>query len=186
VAQLRAALEESWQKRRSLESELASLRAEAEQLRVAARQAPTELAAEREELRRQIDDLLALKVRLVDELQAALERVSGSRTEQRATAHGSGRVLADPEALERVYGGRVSVAAQPLADFAGISALERSLVSLPSVADVHVRRLDGATAVLELELLEPAPLLRDLDGALPFDVEVAAADDETITLAVRP
>lgn len=186
VEELRAALERGWQRRSALEDEIESLRSEIARLREAAPQAPFALAAEREELRRQIDDLLGVKALVAEQLASALQRLHAAGDEElRPSLDGNGRVHADPASLDHVVEPRVQIEVAPLLDFAGLSALERALAAVPQVADTRIRRIDGERAFVDLELREPGPLLRWLDGALPFDVDVAAIDGATVALAVR-
>jgi hypothetical protein len=72
---------------------------------------------------------------------------------------------------------RVELAAGPFADFAELSAFERSLSKLPKVEDVHVRHFGDDRAEIELTLTEERPLVDDLIRHLPFPVDVMADDD---------
>jgi hypothetical protein len=186
VAQLQAALEQGWRRRTALESELIALRAEVEDLRAATQHAPAALAAEREALRRQIEDMLGVKALVAEQLAAALRRLqTAGDVELHAEPGNGGRVHADAASLDRVVESPVQVEVAPLLDFVSISALERSLASVPQVSDVHVRRLEGERAIVDLELHEHGPLLRWLDGALPFDVSASRIEPGSVALSVR-
>jgi hypothetical protein len=164
-------------------------------------------AALREDLTRQVNELLGVKDTLVHQLRGvmhdfgeALGRVE--RGEQllhhdesllppfelhlpTVEAHASrGSVVGDPEARERVYPETVELDVGPFADFAALSAFERALASLPKVEDVHVRRFTGERALIELASSEPLRLLDHVDGALPYDLEVVEAGDGHVTLTV--
>ena len=186
IAQLRAALHEGWERRSTLEAEVETLRAEVAQLRHAAEQVPFELVAEREAIRRQIDELLGVKALVTEQLSAALQRLHASAdVEMRPALNGRGRVHGDAVSLDQVVEPSVEVEVAPLLDFAGLSALERAFAAVPQIAGARVRRVDRERAVVELELHERGPLLRWLDGVLPFDVEVSAVGADGVALAVR-
>jgi hypothetical protein len=86
-------------------------------------------------------------------------------------------------ALEHVAGTgdlfprRVELDAGPFADFAELSAFERSLTRLPKVEDVYVRRFGDDRAEIELTLTEERPLVHDLMHYLPYLVRVTPTDD---------
>lgn len=186
VAQLQAALEHGWRRRSALEAELEALRAEVAELRAAAQDAPSALAAEREALRRQIEDMLGVKALVAEQLEAALRRLhTAGEAEVHAEPGSGGRVHADAASLDRLLESPVQVEVAPLLDFVSISALERSLASVPQVSDVRVRRLEGERAIVDLELHETGPLLRWIDGALPFDVSASKIEAGSVALAVR-
>lgn len=186
VAQLRAALADGWQRRKALEDEVDALRSEVAELRAALEQAPTALAAERESLRRQIEDLLGVKALVTEQLAAALQRLhAGGDEERRVEPKAGGRVHGDGASLDQVVEGTVEVAVAPLLDFVSVSALERALETVPQIAGARVRRLEAERAVVEVELHEPGPLLRWVDGALPFDVDASVVSADRLALAVR-
>lgn len=195
ILELRSALEESWRRRGELTAEAEALRTENQELQERAALAPSALVAEREALRRQIDDLLSLRARIVtdlrgvsSELDAALERLGESARSQPAAPaapSGGGRVIGEPAAVDRVYDGRVRLEVESLHDFVAISSLERALIALPGIADVHVRRVEGTRSIVDVELQSAAPVLRAMDGSLPFDLSVTGAAGDAIELAVR-
>lgn len=86
-------------------------------------------------------------------------------------------------ALEHVAGTgdlfptHVELDAGPFADFAELSAFERSLARLPKVEDVYVRTFGAERAEIELTLAEERPLVHDLVQHLPYLVRVNADDD---------
>lgn len=196
ILELRSALEDSWRRRAELTADVESLRAENESLRDSAATAPSPLVAEREALRRQIDDLLSLRARIVtdlrgvsSELDAALDQLGEApRSEPPFPASppsGGGRVIGEPATVDRVYDGHVRLEVESLHDFAAISSLERALAALPEISDVHVRRVEGTRSIVDLELESAAPVLRAMDGLLPFDLDVTASAGDAIELAVR-
>jgi hypothetical protein len=70
----------------------------------------------------------------------------------------------------------VELDAGPFADFAELSAFERSLARLPKVEDVYVRRFGAERAEIELTFAEERPLLHDLTHHLPYLVRVTPED----------
>ncbi len=52
----------------------------------------------------------------------------------------------------------------------------RASASRPQVEDVYVRRLADDLALIELMLIEPAPLLRTMREALPYQLDVRSAE----------
>lgn len=71
---------------------------------------------------------------------------------------------------------QVEIDAGPFADFAELSAFERSLARLPKVEDVYIRRFGDDRAEIELTLSEERPLIHDLNSHLPYRVAVTADD----------
>jgi chromosome segregation ATPase len=186
IEELRAALADGWQRRKALEEQVESLRGEIAELRAALDQAPTALAAEREALRRQIEDLLGVKALVTEQLSAALNRLQANgESETRVTSKAGGRVHADDDSLDRVVDTTVQVAVAPLLDFVSVSALERALETVPQVSGARVRRLEGERAIVQVELREAGPLLRWVDGVLPFDVDASVVESDCVALAVR-
>jgi F0F1-type ATP synthase membrane subunit b/b' len=86
---------------------------------------------------------------------------------------------------EQVFETRVELDAGPFAEFAELSAFERSLVHLPEVEDAHVRRLADQRALIELTLSERAPLLQAMRESLPYSLEVRSADRSRLVVDVE-
>lgn len=95
-----------------------------------------------------------------------------------------GSLAAAPDELARLYAPRVEIDVGPFADFGALSEFERVLAGLPHVEDVYVRRFSGERALLEVATDGETQLLRALGEALPWDVEVLAADNDKLTLAL--
>jgi ABC-type transporter Mla subunit MlaD len=181
ILELQTALEQGWQRREALERERDQLRAEVAVLRAAATEAPRALAAERESLRRQIDDLLTVKLRMSDELRGVLDLLADGHGGADAAAQAGGRAYGDLGALLE---GTIELVVEPIRDFDAISAVERALARVPQVEAVRPRTADGVRVVFEVELRAPGPLLRALDGQLPFDAD-ATVEDGTVVMRVR-
>jgi hypothetical protein len=71
----------------------------------------------------------------------------------------------------------VELDAGPFADFAELSAFERSLARLPKIEDVYVRRFGNERAEVELTLAEERPLVHDLVHHLPYLLRVTPDGD---------
>jgi DivIVA protein len=91
---------------------------------------------------------------------------------------------AAPEREEPVFETRVELDAGPFADFAALSAFERSLVHLAKVEDVYVRRLADDRALIELTLSEPSSLLQTMRESLPYTLEVRSATRSRLVVDV--
>ena len=89
-----------------------------------------------------------------------------------------------PPGDEQVFETRVELDVGPFTDFAALSAFERALAHLPKVEDVYVRRLAADRALIELNLTEVAPLLRTMQEALPYALDVKSANRSRIVMDV--
>jgi TolA-binding protein len=85
---------------------------------------------------------------------------------------------------EQLFETRVELDVGPFADFAALSAFERSLVHLAKVDDVYVRRLADDRALIELTLSEPAPLLQTMRETLPYSIDVRSANRTRLVVNV--
>jgi hypothetical protein len=141
-----------------------------------------------------LENLLRVREQVLGELRGILQAY-GSLLEQVESGRPLATVLAEEEAAldealaprplpsEHVAGAgdlfprRVELDAGPFADFAELSAFERSLARLPKVEDVYVRRFGDERAEIELTLAEERPLVHDLTAHLPYRLIVTGADD---------
>jgi hypothetical protein len=91
----------------------------------------------------------------------------------------------DPQSGEgQLFETRVELDVGPFADFAALSAFERSLVHLAKIDDVYVRRLAGDRALIELTLSESAPLLQAMRETLPYSIDVQSASRSKLVVNV--
>lgn len=192
VVELRAALDDGWRRREELMREVERQNAEIAELRAAAIETPSVLAVERDTARRQLEDLIVAKGEVVERLETArgdletvLDRLRGASVDPVAGTGANGRLHAPGPTLDHVFASRFVLEAERVYDFVAISQLERALSAVPQVLDVHVRRVEGSRAVIDVELDEPGPLLRWLDGALPADADVGDVDSEHLVLSLR-
>jgi hypothetical protein len=141
-----------------------------------------------------LENLLRVREHVLGELRGILQAY-GSLLEEVEQGRPLERVVAEEERsldevltptrppLEHIAGTgdlfptRVELDVGPFADFAELSAFERSLTRLPKVEDVYVRRFSGDRAEIELTLSEERPLVHDLTHHLPYLVRVRRHDD---------
>jgi DivIVA protein len=91
----------------------------------------------------------------------------------------------DPQSgEEQLFETRVELDVGPFADFAALSAFERSLVHLAKIDDVYVRRLAGDRALIELTLSESGPLLRAMRETLPYSIDVQSSSRSKLVVNV--
>ena len=141
-----------------------------------------------------LENLLRVREQVLGELRGIVQAY-GSLLAQVEQGQPLERVVAEEEdalqdvlaprraALEHVAGSgdlfplQVELDAGPFADFAELSAFERSLARLPKVEDVYVRRFGDERAEIELTLAEERPLVHDLTHHLPYMVRVTPDGD---------
>jgi hypothetical protein len=147
-----------------------------------------------EEATSRLENLLRVREQVLGELRGIVQAY-GSLLTQVEQGQPLERVVAEEEdalqevlsprraALEHVAGTgdlfptHVELDAGPFADFAELSAFERSLARLPKIEDVYVRRFAGERAEVELTLAEERPLVHDLVHHLPYLVRVTPDGD---------
>jgi hypothetical protein len=201
---LRAELEA---RRERHEHELTRERLRGERLEAEGRDAAAQIVAEAEEqaerIRADADARVAETTSRLEHLLRVREQVLG---ELRGVVQAHGSLLAqvehghlperEPAAAERrpvlehvagtgdFFPKHVELDAGPFADFAELSAFERSLARLPKIEDVYVRRFGADRAEIELRLSEERRLVDDLVRHLPYAVRVLADDGERLQLDV--
>jgi hypothetical protein len=91
----------------------------------------------------------------------------------------------EPIASRSVFDRQIELDAGPFSDFSSLSAFERSLGGLPKVEDVYIRRFEGDRATIDVTLVEPAPLLHEMNERMPYrlDVQSAVADRISVTVS---
>ena len=154
---------------------LSDAEVEAERLQADARDA---VAQRREELARLNAARAALLVRMRTALREFESLLDEPEPEGKAEAAVSAErpleewhplgAAAPPE--DELWPLEVELEAGPFPDFEAVSAFEHELARLPHVEDVHVNRLDGGRALIDLRLTESAPLLAHLREHLPYAV----------------
>lgn len=148
-----------------------------------------------------LENLLRVREQVLGELRGILQAY-GSLLEQVEQGQPLATVVAEeevalhwltpvPEPPEEHVAGegdlfprQVELDAGPFADFAELSAFERSLARLPKVEDVYVRRFGDERAEIELTLAEERPLVHDLMRHLPYRLAVTS-DDGRLQVELR-
>ena len=92
----------------------------------------------------------------------------------------------EPQAPPQPFSTNVELEAGPFEDLASLTAFERSVASLPHVAEVYVRRYESERATIELQLDEPSDLLHDISSQLPYIVQVESADARRLSVTLTP
>jgi hypothetical protein len=172
-------------------AEAARIVAEAEEqatrIRVESSRRATDAASRLENLLRVREHVLGELRGILQAYGSLLEEVEHGRSLERVVAEEEGSLeeVLEPRRppLEHIAGSgdlfpaQVELDAGPFADFAELSAFERSLTRLPKVEDVYVRRFSGDRAEIELTTSEERPLVYDLTHHLPYLVRVRRSDD---------
>ncbi len=159
-----------------------------------------------EEISQQIDELLRIREELVRSVRASARHIEEAvgRVERGEAAPDDAAApatpapggpdrqsAASPPAAERqresggaLFESRVEIDAGPFADFAELSAFERTLSRMPKVQDVYIRRFSDERATIELTLVEPAPLLDLLGDVMPHGFDVVASTAASLKVSV--
>lgn len=128
-----------------------------------------------ERLSGRIDELLGVR----DQLQRAVSELVGEYERMVAA------LAAEPRLEEIEQEGDVELHAGPFADIAALAALEHALRRLPGVEHAAVRRFDGGAAVLDVRLIEPTALARELHAGFPRAFSVASAETGALVIELR-
>jgi len=114
-----------------------------------------------------------IRERLLDSLQAAIQRLSGEEELQPAAglphARSNGHVERDAGAL---FEGMVEVEIGPLSDFSQLVGFEDAAQSITATSEISVERFSGGRATLAVSLREPVELLRELEERCDLEFEV--------------
>ncbi len=145
-----------------------------------ARRQVGELAQQASDLKRQIDELVALR----DRLERSITHPGVARQPA-----GPGRT---PDGIDPTrFGGTpgvVSLVVGPFRDVASVEDFDRSLTSIPALQDVYLRAYESGRAIFELTVGTPVTLLDEIHRATQFgfqvDEESAAALVITLVEAV--
>ncbi len=157
---------------------IAAAEMEAGSLLEEARRQVAELAQQASGLKRQIDELVALRDRL----------------ERSITHPSSGRQLAGGAAVQAADGidpsrfggtpGIVSLVVGPFQDVASIEDFERSLTSIPALQDVYLRAYESGRAIFELTVATPVPLLDEIHRSTQFGFQVEEESAATLVITL--
>jgi hypothetical protein len=84
----------------------------------------------------------------------------------------------------REYEGTVTVQAGPFGDIVRLNEFEAALKSVPGVEDVYIRTFERHHAHFRLRMVEPRPLIGDLQVRVPGRLHVIEAHDSSICLEI--
>ena len=111
--------------------------------------------------------------RLLDSLQAAIQRLSGEEESEVAVglpqARSNGHFEPDAGAF---FEGMVEVEIGPLNDFSQLVGFEDAAQSIAATSEISVERFSGGRATLAVNLKEPVELLRELEERCDLEFEV--------------
>ena len=85
-----------------------------------------------------------------------------------------------------VFEGPVVVDAGPFTDIAALSAFEQRLARVPGVEDVYVSGFEGNRALIELRVVTPVALVREIRAGQGGGFEVAEAAAGRLRIDLRP
>jgi hypothetical protein len=144
-------------------------RGQATRIRMRALGDAVELAARLQAL---IDGPAASRGRLLDSLQAAIERIGPEQpveevVELEPALNGNGEADAD-----RMFEGMIEVEVGPFADFSQLVGFEDAAGGIGATSEVSVKRFARGRATLEMKLAEPVELLAELEQRAPFEFKV--------------
>lgn len=91
----------------------------------------------------------------------------------------------DPPSDDTLFTDHVELDAGPFPDIDSLSAFESELTRLPDIDDVHVRRLDGGRAVIELTLTSSAPLVAVLREHLSYSLWIRGRNGTRLVIDVE-
>ena len=142
-----------------------------------ARRQVGELAQQASDLKRQIDELVALR----DRLERSITHPGAGRQPAGGAVQAADGI--DPSRFGGIPG-VVSLVVGPFRDVASIENFERSLTSIPALQDVYLRAYESGRAIFELTVATPVALLDEIHRAtqLGFQVEEESAAALVITL----
>ena len=176
---------------RALRAELARVHGESDQAVVALGAVAHELAAVRGQARGQATRIRLKALRDAAEVSDRITELARRPGEARerlleALAEAIGRLGGeddagagessnghDPDAeAEDVFQGLVEVEVGPLSDFSQLVGFEDAASGIGAASEISVKRFAKGRATIEMNLLEPVELLRELEERAPFDFHV--------------
>jgi hypothetical protein len=139
-----------------------------------------------EEARRVVEDARNCIADIAARTRASLERSLASAPTAAAPPSSSRRpaspISTAPE--RREYAGAVSLEAGPFGDIEQLNEFEAALTSVPGVEDVYIRTFERHHAHFELRLVEPRPLIDELQARAPGSLHVIEAASSSIRLEI--
>jgi hypothetical protein len=125
-----------------------------------------------------------VRERLIDSLQAAIERIAGeAENPEQAVASESNGYAPGRDAGE-VFEGMIEVDVGPLSDFSQLVGFEDAADGIAATSEISVTAFAQGRATLEMRLDEPVELLRELEERSPFEFRVRDTRSDRVVLDV--
>jgi hypothetical protein len=120
--------------------------------------------------------------RLLVSLQTAIARVGAEEADAAEDALTSNaRTL---RSADELFDGLVEVEVGPLADFSQLVGFEDAAGGIVATSEISVKRFARGRATLEMKLVEPVQLLRELEERSPFEFRVRDRRRDRLVLDV--
>jgi len=84
------------------------------------------------------------------------------------------------------FEGTIVLDAGPFTDISALSTFEQGLAHVPGAEDVYVSGFEGNRALVELRLVAPVALVREMRAVLPGGFAVAEAGAGRLRIDVHP
>jgi hypothetical protein len=154
-------------------------RGQATRIRLRALREAADLGGRMTELARRPD----ARERLLDSLQAAIARIGAEEDPEAdaVAAASNGRAL---RPVEELFDGLVEIEVGPLEDFSQLVGFEDAAGGIVATSEISVKRFARGRATLEMKLVEPVELLRELEERSPFEFRVRDRRRDRLVLDV--
>ena len=151
-------------------------RGQATRIRLRALREAADLGGRMTELARRPES----RERLLDSLQTAIARI-GAEEEAEEILTSNGRAL---RSADQLFDGMVEIEVGPLADFSQLVGFEDAAGGIVATSEISVKRFARGRATLEVKLIEPVELLRELEERSPFEFRVRDRRRDRLVLDV--
>jgi hypothetical protein len=122
--------------------------------------------------------------RMLEELRETIRRLGGEDDAvglQEVPAASNGRGHAEPGDL---FDGLIEVEIGPLSDFSQLVGFEDAAGAIGATSEISVKRFTRGRATLQMKLVEPVALLRELEERAPFEFHVRDMRSDRVVLDV--
>jgi hypothetical protein len=120
--------------------------------------------------------------RLLEALAEAIARLGSDEAPIR-TGESSNGHRPDAEA-DDIFHGLIEVDVGPLSDFAQLVGFEDAASGIGATSEISVKRFAKGRATIEMNLLEPVELLRELEERAPFEFKVRDTRGDGVVLDI--
>jgi hypothetical protein len=110
--------------------------------------------------------------RLLDSLQVAIARLGAEHEVDWAVEAPAASNGWAPREADELFDGMVEIEVGPLADFSQLVGFEDAAGGIMATSEISVKRFARGRATLEMKLVEPVELLRELEERSPFEFRV--------------